>query len=74
MAASSSAPRGARFDRYRVDLSSGSLFRSGIRVQIQSQPFQVLRLLLESKGEVVTREQLREALWPHDTLWTSTLA
>jgi Tol biopolymer transport system component/DNA-binding winged helix-turn-helix (wHTH) protein len=56
-----------RFDFFRVDLSSGELFRSGVRVPIQDQPFQVLRLLLEAEGRVVTREQLRAALWPQDT-------
>ena len=67
MATSTSAPGDARFDRYSVDLSSGSLFRSGVRVPIQGQPFQVLRLLLEAEGKVVTREELRQALWPDDT-------
>jgi DNA-binding winged helix-turn-helix (wHTH) protein len=67
MAASGSALRVARFDRYSVDLASGGLFRSGVRIPIQSQPFQVLRLLLEAKGEVVSREELRDALWSHDT-------
>jgi Tol biopolymer transport system component/DNA-binding winged helix-turn-helix (wHTH) protein len=67
MPASGSVLRIARFDRYSVELSSGGLFRSGVRVPIQSQPFQVLRLLLEAEGEVVSREQLRDALWPHDT-------
>jgi len=43
------------------------LFRSGVRVPIQEQPLQVLRLLLEAEGKVVTREQLRTALWPEDT-------
>lgn len=56
-----------RFDSFRVDLSSGELFRSGTRVPIQDQPLQVLRLLLEQEGRVVTREQLRAALWPKDT-------
>jgi DNA-binding winged helix-turn-helix (wHTH) protein len=65
--ASSSAPAGARFDRFSVDLSSGGLFCSGVRVPIQGQPFQVLRLLLEARGKVVTREELRQALWPEDT-------
>ena len=57
----------ARFDSFRVDLSSNELFRSGVRVPIQEQPLQVLRLLLEAEGKVVTREQLRGALWPDDT-------
>ncbi len=57
----------ARFDCFQVDLSSNELFRSGIPVPIQEQPLQVLRLLLESEGRVVTREQLSSALWPKDT-------
>jgi Tol biopolymer transport system component/DNA-binding winged helix-turn-helix (wHTH) protein len=52
---------------FRVDLSSGELFRSGVRVPIQDQPLRLLRLLLEAEGRVVTREQLRAALWPQDT-------
>ncbi len=67
MATSSSSPACARFDRFSVDLSSGGLLRSGVRVPIQAQPFQVLRLLLEAQGKVVTREELRQALWPEDT-------
>jgi len=57
----------ARFDCFQVDLSSNELFRSGVRVPIQEQPLQVLRLLLEAEGRVVTREQLRSTLWPKDT-------
>ena len=57
----------ARFDSFNVDLSSGELFRSGALVPIQDQPLQVLRLLLQAEGKVVTREQLRAALWPRDT-------
>ena len=56
-----------RFDLFHVDLSSGELFRSGVRVPIQDQPLQLLLLLLEAEGRVVTREQLRAALWPQDT-------
>jgi DNA-binding winged helix-turn-helix (wHTH) protein len=57
----------ARFDRFQVDLSSNELLCSGARVPIQEQPLQVLRLLLEADGKVVTREQLRSALWPENT-------
>ena len=67
MATFGSRPSGARFDQFQLDLSSGKLRRSGAPVPIQDQPFQVLRLLLESEGRVVTREQLRTALWPEDT-------
>ncbi len=58
----------ARFDRFHVDLTSGELHAApGTSVRIQQQPLQVLRLLLEAEGRVVTREQLRVALWPDDT-------
>ena len=67
MVTSSSGLTGARFDRYSVDLTSGALLRSGLRIPLQGQPFQVLRLLLEAEGKVVTREALRAALWPEDT-------
>src|SRR6266536_1954773 len=55
------------FHLFCVGLSSGDLFRSGVRVPIQDQPLRLLRLLLEAEGRVVTREQLRAALWPQDT-------
>ena len=67
MVTSSSGLTGARFDRYNVDLTSRALLRSGVRVPVQGQPFQVLRLLLEADGKVVTREALRATLWPEDT-------
>jgi DNA-binding winged helix-turn-helix (wHTH) protein/Tol biopolymer transport system component len=67
LATSNSVPTGAQFGRYSVDLNSGELLRSGVRVPIQGQPFQVLRLLLQEEGRVVTREALRKALWPEDT-------
>src|SRR6202008_2126132 len=67
MAISRSFPACARFDQFQVDLRSGELKRAGVRVPVQSQPLQVLRLLLEAEGKVVTRDELRQALWPEDT-------
>src|SRR5215472_749102 len=67
MSPSNSFPTCARFDQFRVDLSSGVLQRSGVRVPVQAQPLQVLRLLLRADGKVVTREELRRVLWPEDT-------
>jgi Tol biopolymer transport system component/DNA-binding winged helix-turn-helix (wHTH) protein len=64
---SNSSPTCARFDQFEVDLSSGVLQRSGVRVPVQAQPLQVLRLLLQADGKVVTREELRKVLWPEDT-------
>ena len=62
-----SSAASARFDQFHVDFTSGELFRSGVRLPIQGQPLQVLRLLLEAEGKVVTREEFRQALWPDDT-------
>ncbi len=56
-----------RFDAFEVDAQAGELRKDGRRIKIQEQPFRVLSLLLERVGEVVTREQLREELWPADT-------
>ena len=68
VATSSSSSVCARFDGFQVDLSSGDLRTpEATSVRIQQQPLQVLRLLLEGEGRVVTREQLRVALWPDDT-------
>jgi cholera toxin transcriptional activator len=57
----------ARFGVFELDLSAGELRRSGVKLHLQGQPFQVLALLLERAGEVVTREELRQKLWPSDT-------
>ncbi len=55
------------FATYEVDLRAGELRKNGRRVKLQEQPFQILCLLLEHPGEVVTREELRQRLWPADT-------
>src|SRR5271170_2834710 len=59
--------RRTRFGPYEVDLRSGELYKHGIRLKLQDQPFQVLAILLEHSGEVVTRDELRQKLWPADT-------
>src|SRR5207247_4708676 len=56
-----------RFGIYEVDLAAGELRKSGIRIRLQEQPFLVLRYLLEHAGDIVTREELRQKLWPADT-------
>lgn len=56
-----------RFSSFELDLRSGELRKHGIRIKLQDQPFQILALLVEKPGEVVTREELRERLWPADT-------
>ena len=57
----------ARFGVFELDLSAGELRKSGAKLRLQGQPFQVLALLLDRAGDVVTREELRQKLWPSDT-------
>ena len=57
----------ARFGVFELDLAAGELRKNGTKVRLQDQPFQVLALLLERVGDVVTREELRQKLWPADT-------
>jgi DNA-binding winged helix-turn-helix (wHTH) protein len=59
--------RVARFGVFELDLSAGELRKNGVKLRLQGQPFQVLALLLERAGGVVTREELRQNLWPSDT-------
>ena len=63
----SELPRVLRFGLFEVDLRGRELRRSGVKLKLQEQPFEVLSLLLERPGEVVTREELRDRLWPADT-------
>jgi cholera toxin transcriptional activator len=56
-----------RFGIFEVDLIAGELRKNGARVRLQEQPFQVLAVLLERCGDVVTREELRQKVWPADT-------
>ncbi len=56
-----------RFGPFQADTRSGELHRKGAKVAPQDQPFQVLVLLLERPGEIVTREELTQKLWPENT-------
>src|SRR5215471_10068372 len=56
-----------RFGVFEVDLRAGELRKHGLQVRLQEQPFEVLVMLLEHPGEVVTREELQKRLWPADT-------
>jgi len=56
-----------RFAVFEVDLAAGELRKNGNRIRLQEQPFQILVCLLARAGEVVTREELRQKLWPADT-------
>src|SRR5580693_7197087 len=56
-----------RFGVFEVDLQASELRKQGIKVKLQQQPFEVLVMLLERPGEVVTREEIQKRLWPADT-------
>ena len=56
-----------RFGVFELDLRAGELRKRGLRIRLQEQPFQLLAMLLEHPGEVVTREELQKKLWPADT-------
>jgi TolB-like protein/DNA-binding winged helix-turn-helix (wHTH) protein/Tfp pilus assembly protein PilF len=56
-----------RFGIFELDIRTGELRKHGFRVHLQEQPFQLLAMLVEHPGEVVTREELQKKLWPADT-------
>lgn len=61
-------PRLIRFGAFEADLRAHELRKGGLKLKLQEQPFQVLTILLERPGELVTREEIRARLWPGDTL------
>lgn len=67
MSFQSQLPQVLRFGVFEVNLRAGELRKSGVKLKIQEQPFQVLCMLLEHPGELVTREDLRHRLWSADT-------
>jgi len=67
MEVTSANPKILRFGLYEVDLAAMQLRKSGIKIKLQDQPFQILAMLLDRPGEIVTREELQKRLWPEDT-------
>lgn len=61
------SPRAIHFGSYTLDLSAGELHKNGTRIRLPEQPFQILHLLLQRPGEVITRDELQKKLWPADT-------
>src|ERR1051325_7022577 len=57
-----------RFGIFEVDLRSGELRRNGLKVRLPEQSFQILAMLLVRPGEVVSREEIRQKLWPNNTI------
>jgi Tol biopolymer transport system component/DNA-binding winged helix-turn-helix (wHTH) protein len=67
MSLQSKLPQILRFGVFQLDVRAGELHKNGVKLKLQEQPFQVLCLLLEDPGEMVSREEIRNRLWPADT-------
>src|SRR5437879_236730 len=61
------AARMLRFDTFELDLRTGELRKRGVKLRLQGQPLELLGILLQSAGNLVTREELRTQLWQADT-------
>jgi DNA-binding winged helix-turn-helix (wHTH) protein len=67
MTSEAHASRLIHFGDFAIDPHAGELFKKGTKIKLQQQPFQVLAILLERPGDLVTREELRHRIWPADT-------
>src|SRR5467141_1082336 len=67
MAQAATPRRVVHFGVYELDFGTRELRKAGLKIKLQDQPFQVLAMLLERPGELVTREELLSRLWPGDT-------
>jgi TolB-like protein/DNA-binding winged helix-turn-helix (wHTH) protein/Tfp pilus assembly protein PilF len=67
MPAPASESRVLRFDAFELDLRTGELHKRGVKLRLQGQPLQLLAILLQSAGNLVTREELRAQIWTTDT-------
>jgi len=67
MSISTPAARVLRFDSFELDVRAGELHKHGVKLRLQGQPLQVLAILLQSAGDLVTREELSSQLWSADT-------
>ena len=67
MSSSPVPPSTVRFVEFTADLETRELFRNGSKIRLQGQPFEVLAVLLEHPGRLVTRDELRQRLWPADS-------
>lgn len=62
------SPHLVRFESFEVNLRSGELLKNGERLKLPQQSFQILAMLLEKPGEVLTRHEIQKKLWPNDTV------
>jgi DNA-binding winged helix-turn-helix (wHTH) protein len=67
-AAGAESTSNVRFGPFELDLRRGELREGGRRIRLQEQPFQILRMVLESPGKVVSRDEIRQRLWPEETV------
>ena len=67
MIGSVGGPRAVKFGTFELDLAAGELRKNGLKVRLQEQPFRLLTFLVQRPGDLVSREELREKLWPADT-------
>src|SRR5438132_3834285 len=56
-----------RFAAFELDSRASELRKQGTKIKLQEQPFQILQVLLQRPGEIVTREELQQKIWPSDT-------
>ena len=61
-------PERVRFGAFEFNLRAGELRKGARKILLREQPFQVLRMLVEQRGDVVTREEIKKGLWPNDTV------
>src|SRR5436309_9838272 len=67
MGGAHSQRRSVSFGLFQADFRAGELRKRGIKIKLQDQPLQILQMLLEHPGEIVTRDELRQTIWPADT-------
>src|SRR5687767_4683185 len=67
MSAPTESGQRLRFESFELDIRSRELRKDGVCIRLQEQPFEILRMMLERPGDVVTRDQLRQRLWPDGT-------
>ena len=67
MSAPTESGQRLRFGSFELDIRSRELRKDGVCIRLQEQPFEILRMMLERPGDVVTRDELRQRLWPDGT-------
>jgi len=67
MAPDSQSPRYVRFGLYEADLAAGELRKNGAKIKLQDRPFEILKIFLGRPGEIISRDEFRQSLWPADT-------